>query len=176
MSPLPGTFVNLSFTTGIRPNQTRESRGADPFLRPWLRLLGHVGGLSAVFVDSYPSMVLDSAESPPPVLLVEDDEGVREAMREALEEEGYATLSAADGEQALAILARGPKPRLILLDLMMPVMNGWEFLKVLRDSANLARIPVVILSVAGSPPPGVPSIKKPISVQTLLRLVDEYAD
>ena len=121
-------------------------------------------------------MVLHTPEMPPPVLLVEDDEAVREAMREALEDEGYSTLSAANGEQALELLARGPKPRLILLDLMMPVMNGWELLKVLRDSADLDRIPVVILSVAGSLPAGIPSVRKPISVQTLLRLVEEYAD
>jgi CheY-like chemotaxis protein len=123
-------------------------------------------------------MAPDSPESGQPVLIVEDDEAVREAMREALEEEGYPTLSAADGERALELLAKGPRPRLILLDLMMPVMNGWELLKVLRASAALARIPVVILSSAsGSPAPhGVPSVKKPISVQSLLRLVDEYAD
>jgi CheY-like chemotaxis protein len=113
-----------------------------------------------------------------PVLIVEDDEAVREAMRDALEHEGYCAICAADGEEALELLAKGPKPRLILLDLMMPVMNGWELLKVLRDSATLARIPVVILSAAAnlSTPVGVPALKKPISVQSLLRLVDEYAD
>jgi CheY-like chemotaxis protein len=113
-----------------------------------------------------------------PVLLVEDDEEVRDAMREVLEDEGYPTLSAKNGEQALEVLAKGPRPRLILLDLMMPVMNGWELLKVLRDSAALARIPVVVLSSASGSADlgGVPAVKKPISVQTLLRLVDEYAD
>jgi CheY-like chemotaxis protein len=123
-------------------------------------------------------MTSDSPDSERPLLIVEDDEAVREAMREALEEEGYSIICAADGEQALEILARGPRPRIILLDLMMPVMNGWELLKVLRDSAALARIPVVILSAAGNAaaPPGVPAVKKPISVQSLVRLVEDYAD
>jgi CheY-like chemotaxis protein len=115
---------------------------------------------------------------PEPILIVEDDEPVRDAMREILEEEGYAITCAINGEEALRVLAEDPPPRLILLDLMMPVMNGWELLRALRASATLAGIPVVVLSsLSGAETPaGVPAVKKPISVQALLRLVEEYAD
>jgi CheY-like chemotaxis protein len=111
------------------------------------------------------------------VLLVEDDEPVRDAMREILEEEGYAITCAVNGEEALRVLAEGPRPQLILLDLMMPVMNGWELLRALRANATLAGIPVVVLSSLSDAeaPAGVPAVKKPISVQALLRLVEEYA-
>jgi CheY-like chemotaxis protein len=112
------------------------------------------------------------------VLIVEDDEPVRDAMREILEEEGYVITCAVNGEEALRVLAGVPHPRLILLDLMMPVMNGWELLRALRASATLAGIPVVVLSsLSGTEAPvGVPAVKKPISMQALLRLVEEYAD
>jgi two-component system, OmpR family, response regulator CpxR len=112
-----------------------------------------------------------------PVLIVEDDEQTRDAMREILEDEGYVITCAVNGEEALKVLAEQPRPRLILLDLMMPVMNGWELLRALRDSAALAGIPVVVLSSvsAADAPPGVPTVKKPASMRTLLRLVEEYA-
>src|SRR6478609_4126733 len=113
-----------------------------------------------------------------PVLIVEDDEPVLDAMRDILEDEGYAITCAVNGEEALRILADDPRPRLILLDLMMPVMNGWELLRALRASATLAGIPVVVISsLSGAEAPsGVPAVKKPISVKALLRLVEEYAD
>ncbi len=112
------------------------------------------------------------------VLIVEDDEAVRDAMREILEEEGYAISCAINGEEALRVLAEGARPKLILLDLMMPVMNGWELLRALRASATLAGIPVVVLSsLSNAEAPGdVRAVKKPISVDALLRLVEEYAD
>jgi CheY-like chemotaxis protein len=111
------------------------------------------------------------------VLVVEDDEAVRDAVRDILEENGYPTACAANGEEALQILSEPPRPRLILLDLMMPVMNGWDVLRSLRESATLAGIPVVVLSALGGRdlPDDVPTVKKPFSERTLLRLVEEYA-
>jgi CheY-like chemotaxis protein len=80
------------------------------------------------------------------ILLVEDDEGNREALRELLEGEGYKVATAADGAAALMWLRAGARPDLILLDLMMPVMNGTEFRAHQRRDPQLADIPVVLMS------------------------------
>lgn len=84
------------------------------------------------------------------VLVVDDDAEVRGAMREALEDEGYAVLEAAHGAAALeALRGRAEFPHLVLLDMMMPVMDGWAFLEHVGRDARLARLPVVIVSAAG---------------------------
>lgn len=84
----------------------------------------------------------------PDVLLVEDDEGIREAMRDVLQEEGFDVQTAVHGLAALDALQAGARPRLILLDLMMPVMDGWQFMAALSARAELADIPVVVVSAA----------------------------
>jgi CheY-like chemotaxis protein len=85
----------------------------------------------------------------PTILIVEDDEGDREALRELLLDEGYSVDEATDGRDAIQHLV-SPKsadqPSLILLDLHMEPMNGWELLSVLRSYTRLARIPVVLVS------------------------------
>lgn len=80
------------------------------------------------------------------VMLVEDDPDVREAMTLALDECGVNAMIAANGELALEQLGAGPLPSLILLDLMMPVMDGREMHRALRADPRLALIPVVVLS------------------------------
>lgn len=81
------------------------------------------------------------------ILLVEDDEGNREALKELLEVEGYSVSTAAHGAEALALLRRGGEPPgLILLDMMMPVMNGSEFRQVQKSDPALCDIPVVLMS------------------------------
>jgi CheY-like chemotaxis protein len=80
------------------------------------------------------------------VLLVEDDLAIREIVAELLEEEGYAVSCAGNGAEALALLAREAAPQVIVLDLMMPVMDGWEFRAALQQDPRLARIPLIVLS------------------------------
>ena len=80
------------------------------------------------------------------ILVVEDDAVMRDSIAELLEEEGYTVAVANGGEQGLAYLQQSPRPSLILLDLMMPAMNGWEFHSQLQRDPSLATIPVVILS------------------------------
>ena len=80
------------------------------------------------------------------VLVVDDDEGTRVLLRQILHFSGYQVATAADGGDALRQLRDGVQPCLILLDLMMPRMDGWEFLALQHKDADLAGIPVVVLS------------------------------
>jgi CheY-like chemotaxis protein len=80
------------------------------------------------------------------VLFVEDDPALRETVTEILEEEGYQVLSVPNGAEGLRLLETGSRPGLILLDLMMPTMNGWEFYNQIHQHPQHASIPVVVLS------------------------------
>jgi CheY-like chemotaxis protein len=84
----------------------------------------------------------------PSVLLVEDEPDVRQSLREIIEEEGYRVADVADGRQALEYLRAHEPPTVVLLDLMMPVMDGWQVLRAMRADAALARIPVIVISAA----------------------------
>ena len=78
------------------------------------------------------------------VLVVDDDASIRELLSAAFEDDGYEVLPAKNGEDALAVCARW-RPDVIVLDLMMPVMDGWTFAKRLRERDD---IPIVVLSAA----------------------------
>jgi CheY-like chemotaxis protein len=80
------------------------------------------------------------------VLVVDDDPDIREMIGQALELEGWSVVGAANGEEALRVARVGPRPDVILLDLMMPVMNGWEFIDEQRRDSVLSTIPVVLIS------------------------------
>jgi two-component system response regulator MprA len=81
------------------------------------------------------------------ILVVEDDVDIRQALIEILEDQGFVALGASDGAEALGILTRATElPCLILLDLMMPVMDGASFREAQRKDSRLASIPIVVLS------------------------------
>jgi CheY-like chemotaxis protein len=80
------------------------------------------------------------------VLVIDDDPGVRESLCSALAKAGYRVQSAANGEAGILALERGLQPDLIVLDLMMPVMSGFEVIAVLREEPDWAAIPVVVVS------------------------------
>ena len=80
------------------------------------------------------------------ILVVDDDPDIRESLREVLEDEGYAVACVGNGREALDYLHREPRPRVILLDLMMPVMDGWQFRREQQRDPSLAPIPVVVVS------------------------------
>lgn len=82
------------------------------------------------------------------VLVVDDDDDVRSELRDVLESENYVVLEARDGKEALETLRAGTAPgiRLIVLDLVMPCMSGWELVDLLRRDPTLRRIPVLVMS------------------------------
>jgi CheY-like chemotaxis protein len=111
------------------------------------------------------------------VLVVEDDVDSREFLRYFLEKDGLGVSCAANGREALDRLRVEPLPDLILLDLMMPVMNGWEFLAYRQEQPALAGIPVMILSSLGRPAAAVPAgevvdfVDKPVDLSDLISKV-----
>lgn len=110
------------------------------------------------------------------VLLVEDEDDLRESMRDALELNGYAVVAARDGQEALDAMGRIDEVCLVLLDLLMPGMNGWDFFAKLRTRPEFAGVPVVVHSSAGSQAPqGVTRIlQKPVKLAELLSVVREF--
>jgi CheY-like chemotaxis protein len=80
------------------------------------------------------------------ILLVDDEPDIRASLKDVLESEGYRVVAASNGREALDRLHDMPRPCLILLDLMMPVMNGWEFAEALEADAGLSAIPIVIVT------------------------------
>ncbi|MDB4994496.1 MAG: Response regulator [Myxococcaceae bacterium] len=113
------------------------------------------------------------------VLVVEDDEDVRETLRDVIGDEGYETIGAANGQEALALLKDGA-PHLILLDLMMPVMDGWQLLTKLRSDPRYAHLPVLVMSASGdahrSLPSTQPFMRKPLSLGGLMGRIHELCD
>lgn len=111
------------------------------------------------------------------VMVVEDDPSIREVVTQILKFEGYTVHTAENGQQALDQLKRIPYPVLILLDLMMPVMNGWQFLEVRKKNAVLAALPVVVVSAIADQngtPDATEVIRKPPDIDSLLGVVHHH--
>jgi CheY-like chemotaxis protein len=89
-----------------------------------------------------------AVKTPARILLVEDDLSIRESIAELLEEEGYTVICAANGAEALERLEVESAPSLIVLDLMMPVMDGWAFRSAQRKDPRLSAIPVLVVSAS----------------------------
>ena len=112
------------------------------------------------------------------VLIVEDEEDLREMMREALELKGYRVVTAEEGQDALNKLEGIEQLCLVLLDLLMPGMNGWDFFAKMRERPELERVPVIVHSSASNRAPvGVTRVlPKPILFDRLISVVSEYCD
>jgi len=115
------------------------------------------------------------------VLIIEDDDGVRDSLAAILREEGYVVEVAGSGTEAFAHLRSRPHPTLILLDLMMPEMDGIDFRQRQLEDAELRKIPVIIISAR----PDIARqaarlgadgfLQKPMSFEELLHLVQNRA-
>jgi CheY-like chemotaxis protein len=108
------------------------------------------------------------------VLVVDDDPDIRETLREVIEAEGFAVVCAESGAAALDLLRRGLRPALVVLDLMMPAMSGWDLLAAVRADRALADLPVAVISAAGerAPPKGATHfLRKPVALDALIDLI-----
>jgi CheY-like chemotaxis protein len=138
-------------------------------------------------VGNSPVITLPSTPAPtssPTILLVEDDINTREGLGEYLEHQGYSVLSAENGKRALECLeATASVPVLILLDLVMPVMDGFAFISQISNHPKLASVPVIILTadLRGSqlrrePPENVKEVlSKPVNLRRMMELIRKYA-
>lgn len=116
----------------------------------------------------------------PDILVVEDDPDLLRALSEILSGDGYRVLSARHGLEALGLLRGGVRPTVILLDLMMPIMNGWQFRYEQRQDTELASIPTIVVSAKTDSQRHAEwleadgYIKKPIDLSDLLEAVSRY--
>ena len=109
------------------------------------------------------------------LLVVEDDSALRHELKEMLEQDGYRVLLAEDGQAAMGVLSQ-LQPHLILLDLMMPVVSGWEVLAAIDQSPLLSSVPLVVMSAYAdhAPRDAAHVLRKPFSREELRQIVKKY--
>ncbi len=113
------------------------------------------------------------------LLVVDDDPDIRDALCEILESEGHAPVAVANGREALEHLRSHAPPQLVLLDLMMPVLDGWGFMAEQQRDPALAALPVVVVTAAGDRRPATPGARavlgKPVTIEQLLATIAQHA-
>jgi CheY-like chemotaxis protein len=116
------------------------------------------------------------------LMIVDDDDDLRQTLASVIvATSGYNVTAFGDARKALAALQDGQTPFLILLDLMMPGMSGWEFRAAQLENAALSSIPVVVVTAANVASHGMPTLadveilRKPFDLDMLLTLIERYA-
>jgi CheY-like chemotaxis protein len=111
------------------------------------------------------------------ILVVDDDPDIRDSLREVLEDEGYTVNTVGNGREALDYLHRAPRPCVILLDLMMPVMDGWQFRREQKQDAAIANIPLIVITATGKRPVLIDAdelVMKPLDLSRLFEAIERY--
>jgi CheY-like chemotaxis protein len=113
------------------------------------------------------------------VLIIEDDEAIRTSLDDVLVSEGYTVFGAANGKIALGMLDSLPRPALLLLDLMMPTMNGYDFSDLIRTKTDSSEFPIIVMSASRdgeqfARTKGYTFLKKPLDVDVLLKVVKDF--
>src|SRR5262245_7048564 len=114
---------------------------ASPRAEPYVPAMAHFSAMTGLARASFPEPSMGAR-----LLLVEDDVSIRSALAEMLGDEGFTVTTAENGRAALDQLRQGPAPDVIVLDLMMPEMDGWEFRVAQRADPLLAGIPLLAMS------------------------------
>lgn len=110
---------------------------------------------------------------PASVLLVDDDASIREVLGQALRSQGHTVQAVESCTGALAIL-ENQRPEVVILDLMMPVLGGWQFLEIMKQSVKLSDIPIVIITASEEVPKGgYRIVRKPFDVDAVLSAVKD---
>ena len=115
------------------------------------------------------------------ILIIEDDEAIRTSLSDVLISEGYKTYDAPNGKIAFELLETLPKTSLLLLDLMMPIMNGYEFSTAIKKMPKYLKHPIVVMSASRdgeqyAKQEGYPFLKKPLDIEDLLELVSKFCE
>ena len=158
-SPRWSRMFAAAVCPGIEPH-----RSAPPKITRWVQLHRPAeGDRTAVDASRF-------------VLVVDDDPDLLDVTSFVIETEGMAVATARNGAEALALLRAGRQPWLVLLDLMMPVMNGWEFLAAIANDPLLQELPVVVLTAAEHTqvPGALEVLSKPMDLAELLRVVEHH--
>jgi two-component system response regulator MprA/two-component system C4-dicarboxylate transport response regulator DctD len=137
--------------------------------KPW------PGSLSLVDTALYKNSGLNLSEPQPlpdDVLVAEDDDDLRESLTDLLRCQGYRVRAVGNGRDVLMSVARNP-PRLLLLDLMMPGINGWEILGSLRRTGVSVPVMVITATRQLAPTPEIPVFHKPLDTQSLLQAIED---
>lgn len=112
------------------------------------------------------------------ILVVDDDADIRDSLREVLEDEGYDVACVANGREALDHLkTTSPAPCVILLDLMMPIMDGWQFRREQMANPEISQIPLIVITATGNRPVLIDAaelVLKPLELARLFEAVERY--
>ena len=119
------------------------------------------------------------SSNPPRILIIDDTEANRELIADYIDLLGYSSLQASNGKEGLEVMLR-EKPELVLLDMMMPVLNGADFLRCIKGMPDLATIPVVVMSgdtaarQTAQSLGAVGCLPKPVEIERLLEVAHKY--
>jgi CheY-like chemotaxis protein len=160
----------------LRDAQEQAARRTGRCFACWSEAAKHGGPTGPLDTDH--GFKSGSDEHRAAILVVDDDVDIRDALAEALDAYGYAVLRAANGAEALELLRSRDAPHVILLDLMMPVMDGFQFRAQQQMNTALATIPVVVITAGTTAPASelddLPVLYKPISLSNLLQIVRQH--
>ena len=108
------------------------------------------------------------------ILVVDDDAGSRDALTTLLRDEGFTVFGVPGGREAMDYLRESPPPKLIVLDLMMPGVDGWDLRHAQKQDPRIAAIPVIAVSATGKLPDADAQFRKPLDFEKFLGVVRRY--